>query len=159
VIHPLETANWFRLKCKTHVLQSLPYESGIYQTSIFVRGWPAEMKMVAMLQFDPRSHQRSIPFARNCLTPTAAFIGRILSSFLSSFVTVFLLAFLSCSPARAGVGVILNESLDSSLERITGSGHTAVYFSHICPESPVKLRLCHRGEEGSVMSNYINLGE
>jgi hypothetical protein len=113
------------------------------------------MKMVAMLQFVPRSHERSVPFARNCLASTAAFIGRT----LCSFVTAFLLAFLGCSPAHAGVGVILNESLDSSLERITGSGHTAVYFSHICPESPVQLRLCRPGEEGSVMSNYINLGE
>jgi hypothetical protein len=118
------------------------------------------MKMVAMLQFDPRSHERSVPFARNCLDSTATFIGRILFPFLCSFVTAFfLLAFLGCAPAHAGVGVILNESLDSSLERITGSGHTAVYFSHICPESPVKLRLCRPGEEGSVMSNYINLGE
>src|SRR5271168_3668910 len=75
------------------------------------------------------------------------------------FVVALVLTFLACSTARAGVGVILNESLDTSVERITGSGHTAVYFSHICPESPVKLRLCLPGEEGSVMSNYINLGE
>jgi hypothetical protein len=68
-------------------------------------------------------------------------------------------ALLFSAPARAGVGVILNDSLDTSVERITGSGHTAVYFSHICPESPVKLRLCRPGEEGSVMSNYINIGE
>ena len=87
------------------------------------------------------------------------FMGRLSFSFLSWFAAAFLLGFLGSSPAHAGVGVILNESLGSSLERITGSGHTAVYFSHICPESPVKLRLCRAGEEGSVMSNYINLGE
>jgi len=57
------------------------------------------------------------------------------------------------------VGVILNETLNESAGRITGSGHTAVYFSRICPESPVKLRLCGPGENGSVMSNYTNLGE
>jgi hypothetical protein len=57
------------------------------------------------------------------------------------------------------VGVVLNESLDSSVDRITGTGHSAVYFSRICPESPVKLRLCGPGEHGSVMSNYINIGE
>jgi hypothetical protein len=86
-------------------------------------------------------------------------LDRIHSPVLRPLATAILLAFLACSPARAGVGVILNETLDESVARITGSGHTAVYFSHICPESPVKLRLCRPGEEGSVMSNYLNLGE
>jgi hypothetical protein len=57
------------------------------------------------------------------------------------------------------VGVVLNESLDESVDRISSTGHSAVYFSRICPESPVKLRLCEPGENGSVMSNYINIGE
>jgi hypothetical protein len=61
--------------------------------------------------------------------------------------------------AYGNVGVILNESLDTSVARITGSCHTAVYFSGICPESPVKVRLCRPGEEGSVISNYTTLGE
>jgi hypothetical protein len=63
------------------------------------------------------------------------------------------------APARADVGVILNDSLDTSVGRITGSGHSSVYFSRICPASPVKLRLCRPGEQGSVMSNYTALGE
>jgi len=72
---------------------------------------------------------------------------------------LFLLAGLASPPAHADVGVVLNESMDSSIDRITGTGHSAVYFSRICPESPVKLRLCGPGEHGSVMSNYINIGE
>jgi hypothetical protein len=55
--------------------------------------------------------------------------------------------------------VVLNESLDESMDRITGTGHSAVYFSRICADSPVKLRLCRPDEAGSVMSNYINIGE
>src|SRR5271155_3603799 len=37
---------------------------------------------------------------------------------------------LSIAPSitYADVGVVLNESLDSSVARVTGSGHTAVYF-------------------------------
>ena len=66
---------------------------------------------------------------------------------------------LACSPAYGDVGVVLNESLDTSVARITGSGHSAIYFSRICPESPVRLRLCHPDEQGSVMSNYTTLGE
>lgn len=60
---------------------------------------------------------------------------------------------------RADVGIVLNESLDTSVARITGSGHSAVYLSRICPEGPVKLRLCGPHEQGSVMSNYTTLGE
>ena len=70
-----------------------------------------------------------------------------------------LAAFPAISSARADAGVILNESLDTSVARITGSGHSAIYVSRICPESPVKLRLCAPGEQGSVISNYTTLGE
>jgi len=64
-----------------------------------------------------------------------------------------------CPRAYGDVGVILNESLDTSVARITGSGHSAVYFSRICPDGPVKLRMCRAGEHGSVISNYTSLGE
>jgi len=80
--------------------------------------------------------------------------GAVLSLWLA-----LLLVCLVSSRASADVGVVLNESLDTSVARITGSGHTAVYFSRICPASPVKLRLCQPGEQGSVISNYISLGE
>lgn len=76
---------------------------------------------------------------------------------LLAFVLVF--ACLFCPEARADVGVILNDSLDTSVARITGSGHSAVYLSRVCPESPIKLRLCRPGEMGSVISNYTTLGE
>jgi len=65
----------------------------------------------------------------------------------------------AASRASADVGVVLNESLDEDFDRISSTGHSAVYFSRICPESPVKLRLCRPGEFGSIMSNYINIGE
>ncbi len=61
--------------------------------------------------------------------------------------------------ASADVGIVLNESLDTSVARITGSGHSAVYLSRICPAGPVKLRLCAAHEQGSIMSNYTTLGE
>src|ERR1700746_16940 len=72
---------------------------------------------------------------------------------------IALAACLVTSRAYGDVGVILNETLNESVARVTGSGHTAVYFSRICPDTPIKLRLCRPGENGSVMSNYINLGE
>jgi hypothetical protein len=63
------------------------------------------------------------------------------------------------SRAYSDVGVVLNDSLDTSVARITGSGHSAVYLSRICPATPVKLRLCRPNEQGSIISNYTTLGE
>jgi hypothetical protein len=83
----------------------------------------------------------------------------IISALAKSLGSAALLACLLSSRAYADVGVILNETLNESVARVTGSGHTAVYFSRICPDSPIKLRLCRPGENGSVISNYINLGE
>jgi hypothetical protein len=73
---------------------------------------------------------------------------------------VLALACLLTPPAHADAGVVLNESLDTSVARITGSGHSAVYLSRVCPDnSPVKMRLCRPGEQGSILSNYTTLGE
>jgi len=79
-----------------------------------------------------------------------------------SLVCAVALAFAClCAPgASADAGVVLNESLDTSVARITASGHSAIYLSNVCPDnSPVKLRLCNPGEQGSVISNYTTLGE
>ena len=81
-------------------------------------------------------------------------MGRIRLTILGCLLVV-----LAAAPSRADVGVVLNESLDTSIARITGAGHSAVYLSRICPESPVKMRLCRPGEQGSVISNYTTLGE
>ena len=86
-------------------------------------------------------------------------IQRVLAKILFSFALAFLLVCLTCPQARGDVGIVLNESLDTSVDRISSTGHSAVYFSRICPESPVRLRLCRPDENGSVMSNYINIGE
>ena len=92
-------------------------------------------------------------------SPVFGSLHRIRDCAISSFVFLMLLVSLGSPLAVADVGVVLNESLDTSVARITGSGHSAVYFSRICPASPVKLRLCQPGEQGSVMSNYTTLGE
>lgn len=84
-------------------------------------------------------------------------LGRSVAWFAVAWM--LLLVSLAAAPANADVGVLLNETLDTSVARITGSGHSAVYFSRICPENPIKLRLCRPGETGSVMSNYTTLGE
>ena len=98
------------------------------------------------------------PFARNS-AKEELLLQRALTKGLLSLALTFVLACLACPRAQGDVGIVLNESLGVSVDRISGTGHSAVYFSRICAESPVKLRLCRAGENGSVMSNYINMGE
>lgn len=84
---------------------------------------------------------------------------QVLTAVRFPLVLLFVLVWLACPRAYADVGVVLNESMDSSVDKITGTGHSAAYFSRICADTPVKLRLCRPGENSSVMSNYINIGE
>jgi hypothetical protein len=100
------------------------------------------------------------------LTPVRSYIAsarplpeRIGMTARTVVVLVLLCLCLTASPAYADVGVLLNESLDTGFARISGSGHSAVYFSRICADTPVKLRLCRPDEQGSVISNYTTLGE
>ncbi|MGB7847014.1 MAG: hypothetical protein WBL63_15470 [Candidatus Acidiferrum sp.] len=85
--------------------------------------------------------------------------GRPIGEAVLRYVLAFLFASVAGHRAYGDVGVVLNESLDESMDRITGTGHSAIYFSRICAESPIKLRMCRPGELGSVMSIYINIGE
>jgi hypothetical protein len=60
------------------------------------------------------------------------------------------------SQAHANVTVLLEEpySYDGAL---AGTGHTAVYLTRICAETPVKLRRCQPGEHGVVISRYARI--
>ncbi|MGA8035371.1 MAG: hypothetical protein WB985_05310 [Candidatus Acidiferrales bacterium] len=102
---------------------------------------------------------KSVSTNRSSVTRGRARLFRVAQAFLP-VVFAFVLALTLSPRASADAGVVLNESLDTSVARITGSGHSAVYLSRICPDnSPVKMRLCHPGEQGSVLSNYTTLGE
>ena len=35
---------------------------------------------------------------------------------------------------------------------VNPTGHNAIYFEHICAETPVKLRRCESGEMGAVIA-------
>ena len=68
----------------------------------------------------------------------------------------FLALVVLAPPVRADVAILLEEpySLDGSL---AGTGHSAVYLSNICAESPTTLRRCNPGEFGVVLSRYHHL--
>lgn len=55
--------------------------------------------------------------------------------------------------AQADVSLLVLEAMGVAGE-YTGSGHTAVYLSNVCLETPVKLRLCRPDEHGIVISSY-----
>jgi len=66
-------------------------------------------------------------------------------------------------PLRADIGLMLNAKPNVHPElvkaEIIGEGHSAVYLSNICADTPVKLRLCEPGEQGSVIQNYEDYKE
>lgn len=80
-----------------------------------------------------------------------------------SYLTFVALLLLGCLPARADIGLLLNAKPNGHVEigfaEITGEGHSAVYLSRVCPETPVKLRLCNPGELGSVIQSYEDYKE
>ncbi len=98
--------------------------------------------------------------ARVCRCLTTPFVSASFPRAVTqALVLAFLLICVVCPRADSSIGVVLNESLHESMDRITGTGHAAVYFSNICPDSPIRLRLCRSGELGSVISTYVNIGE
>jgi len=72
---------------------------------------------------------------------------------LCKLSAVLLFYLCSISRAQAGVTLLLGEpyGYDGVL---AGTGHAAVYLSHICATSPVVLRTCAPGETGIVLSRY-----
>lgn len=75
------------------------------------------------------------------------------------FLLVLVVGFCSTEPVRADVGVLLSDPTGEGSSRFTEAGHASIYLSNVCPASPIKVRLCAPGEQGSVISNYARLGE
>jgi hypothetical protein len=59
----------------------------------------------------------------------------------------------SATSARASVALLMEEPY-GKFGAMNPTGHAAVYFNHICAESPTALRPCHDGEFGVVISRY-----
>jgi hypothetical protein len=76
---------------------------------------------------------------------------------LGLVLALLIAALVYAVPARAEVTVFLEEpyALDGE---IAGTGHTAVYLSSVCADSPTVLRRCKPGELGAVLSRYHHIG-
>ncbi len=54
---------------------------------------------------------------------------------------------------HASVALLMEEPY-GEFGAMNPTGHAAVYFNHICAETPTMLRPCHDGEYGVVISRY-----
>ena len=70
-------------------------------------------------------------------------------------MALILMGLLACGAARArGQVTLLMEEPYGFFGTINPTGHTAIYFSRICAETPVELRRCRPDEEGTVIARY-----
>lgn len=74
---------------------------------------------------------------------------------LRKCLTICGLALAVCSPAQlAAQATLLLEEPYSYDGTFAGTGHTAIYLSRVCADSPTHLRRCRSGETGVVLSRY-----
>jgi hypothetical protein len=65
----------------------------------------------------------------------------------------------SAPAARADVGIALADPTHVGVSVWTQAGHSSVYLSGVCAETPTKLRLCEPGEQGTILTTFPNFGE
>jgi hypothetical protein len=68
-------------------------------------------------------------------------------------VLLFCLFAAAATFAHASVALFMEEPY-GEFGAVNPTGHAAVYFNHICADSPTSLRPCHDGEYGVVISRY-----
>src|SRR5262245_60264155 len=78
---------------------------------------------------------------------------------LRLLLSLAVVSFFCCPFLYADVGLLLGEASGEGMSRWTSAGHSAIYLSRLCPETPVKLRLCNADEAGSVIGTYTSFGE
>ncbi len=75
-----------------------------------------------------------------------------------AFALLFAFFLLRASQLCWGQAALLMEQPYGFFGTVNPTGHTAIYFAHICAETPIQLRRCHPGELGAVVSRYQGLG-
>ncbi|RRA47923.1 hypothetical protein [Acidipila sp. EB88] len=66
---------------------------------------------------------------------------------------------LAAVPARADIGVALADPTTIGVSEWTHAGHSLVYLSGVCADTPVHARLCAPGEQGSIVTMYPDFHE
>ncbi|WP_348261540.1 hypothetical protein P8935_17265 [Telmatobacter sp. DSM 110680] len=76
-----------------------------------------------------------------------------------AFALVAFVLLLSMPTRSVAQAALLMEEPYGFFGTLNPTGHTAIYFANICAETPTKLRHCHAGEMGSVISRYSDVGD
>lgn len=58
--------------------------------------------------------------------------------------------------ARASITLLLEQPY-GRMDVLNPTGHSAIYLDHVCAETPLRLRPCHPGELGAVISRYDHI--
>jgi hypothetical protein len=66
---------------------------------------------------------------------------------------LFVLMLAGAMCARADVAFLMEEPY-GGFGSVNPTGHGALYFNHICADTPTRLRMCRTGERGVVISRY-----
>jgi hypothetical protein len=74
-----------------------------------------------------------------------------------AFTLVAFLSLVSAARSHAQAALLMEEPY-GFFGTLNPTGHTAIYFAHICAETPTKLRHCEPGEMGAVISRYSDVG-
>lgn len=73
---------------------------------------------------------------------------------LKAVLYVALAALCSSSLAHAGKVALLLEEPYGQFGSMNPTGHSAIYLTDVCAETPIRLRRCEPGETGVVISRY-----
>jgi hypothetical protein len=98
----------------------------------------------------------TIPICGRGLLVRAKKMAMFNSQMLKVLLIMFVLA-TGASRALADAALLVEEPY-GEFGFFNPTGHSAVYLNHVCAESPVKLRTCHPGEYGVVISRYHRVG-
>jgi hypothetical protein len=71
-----------------------------------------------------------------------------------TLAVAFFAALALCAPCGCAQAALLMEEPYGFFGALNPTGHNAIYFEHICAETPVKLRRCESGELGAVVARY-----
>lgn len=74
-----------------------------------------------------------------------------------AWLSVVILLLCSASQGRAQAALLMEEPY-GFFGTVNPTGHTAIYFAHICAATPTTLRQCEPSELGSVVSRYGDVG-
>lgn len=76
-----------------------------------------------------------------------------------AFILVALAFQLMLSARCSAQAALLMEEPYGFFGTVNPTGHTAVYFAHICAETPTKLRRCQPDEMGAVIARYSGVND